>query len=242
MLRLMEKHDLYQGYQLKRRQMNALLSHLSYTLEPLNSPFNVGNVEVRELASLIGTLVSTFPAIEYGPLYYRNLEEDKKIALKLNKGKWDRIVHLSQVSIADIKWWLSHIENAPSPISHGEPALIITSDASLKGWGAVCNGIRTGGAWTTQEGTEQDADGQSNRRPHCSILASPKVLSHTYENVDRQACASVSETDPATAAGKPEHASPSSRETEVVGMQSIRHAFKSRGLSDTATNLLMSSW
>ncbi|GFO50200.1 hypothetical protein PoB_007670500 [Plakobranchus ocellatus] len=86
-------------------------------------------------------------------------------------------------------------------------------------------------------GTEQDTDGQSNKYRHCSILASPNVLSHPYENVNRQACASVSETDPVTAAGKPEHASPSSRETEVVRMQSIRHAYKSRGLSYTAISV-----
>ncbi|GFO38891.1 reverse transcriptase [Plakobranchus ocellatus] len=93
-----------------------------------------------------------------------------------------------------------------------------------------------------RHGTEQDTDRQSNRRPHCSILASSNVLFHPYENVDRQASASVIETDHLTAAGKPEHASPSSREMEVVGTQSIRHAYKSRGLSDTATNLLMSLW
>ncbi|GFO36447.1 acyl-CoA thioesterase 9, mitochondrial [Plakobranchus ocellatus] len=62
--------------------------------------------------------------------------------------------------------------------------------------------------------TEQDTEGQSNELPHCSILDSSNVLSYPYENVDRQACASLSETDPLTAAGKPEHSSPSSQETE----------------------------
>ena len=31
------------------------------------------------------------------------------------------------------------------------PSLVIFSDASLSGWGAVCNGVRTGGPWTTAE-------------------------------------------------------------------------------------------
>lgn len=31
------------------------------------------------------------------------------------------------------------------------PTLVIFSNASLSGWGAVCNGIRTGGPWTVDE-------------------------------------------------------------------------------------------
>ena len=31
---------------------------------------------------------------------------------------------------------------------NGDPDLTIETDASLLGWGAVCNGIRTGGLWT----------------------------------------------------------------------------------------------
>ena len=38
---------------------------------------------IREVASLIGTLVATFLGVEYGPLYYRNLESDKDSALKV---------------------------------------------------------------------------------------------------------------------------------------------------------------
>ncbi|GFO37232.1 reverse transcriptase/ribonuclease h/methyltransferase [Plakobranchus ocellatus] len=47
----------------------------------------------------------------------------------------------------------SHLlrDNASFPIAHGEAALIITSDASLERWNAICDGIRAGGAWTTQE-------------------------------------------------------------------------------------------
>jgi len=107
--------------------------------------------KIRKIAALIGTFVSTFPAMEHGPLYYRNLEEDKKRALKMHRGQWDQKMRLSPASKIEIGWWNSHIHNATSPISHGEPQLIITSDASLIGWGAFCNGVKTGGAWTAQE-------------------------------------------------------------------------------------------
>ena len=41
---------------------------------------------IREIASLIGTLVSTFPGVELWPLYYRSLERDKDLALKTALG------------------------------------------------------------------------------------------------------------------------------------------------------------
>ena len=37
---------------------------------------------IREVALLIGTLVSTFPGVQFGPLHYRTLERDKNLALR----------------------------------------------------------------------------------------------------------------------------------------------------------------
>ncbi len=37
---------------------------------------------IRKIASLTGTLVGTFPGVEFGPVYYRNLEYDKDAASK----------------------------------------------------------------------------------------------------------------------------------------------------------------
>ena len=36
---------------------------------------------IREVTSLIGTLVSTFPGVQFGPLH-RTLERDKNLALR----------------------------------------------------------------------------------------------------------------------------------------------------------------
>ena len=33
---------------------------------------------VREVAQVIGKMVASFPAVRYGPLHYRSLENDKK--------------------------------------------------------------------------------------------------------------------------------------------------------------------
>lgn len=41
-------------------------------------------VLIRDLASFIGTIVATFPDVQYGPLYYRHLEWNKIYALAQN--------------------------------------------------------------------------------------------------------------------------------------------------------------
>ena len=45
------------------------------------------NVTIREVASLIGNLVASFPALSHGELFYRSLEKDKIKALKNSKVK-----------------------------------------------------------------------------------------------------------------------------------------------------------
>ena len=57
---------------------------------------------------------------------------------------------LSEGAKSDLIWWINNVEPAENPISHGDPSMIITSDASGKGWGAVCEkseNPKTGGRW-----------------------------------------------------------------------------------------------
>ena len=46
-------------------------------------------ISIRELASLIGILVSTLPVVQFGPFYYRELERQKIQALRCNAGSFD---------------------------------------------------------------------------------------------------------------------------------------------------------
>ena len=45
-------------------------------------------MSIQELAEVIGLLVSSFPGVLYGPLFYRHLEHDKIMALRQNKGNY----------------------------------------------------------------------------------------------------------------------------------------------------------
>lgn len=94
-------------------------------------------VTVQELAEAIGIIVYNFPGVEFGPLFYRGLERDKSCALKQSKGNFLSKLQLSSDAIAELNWWRKNIESATNHVAHGNPDIIITTDASTLGWEAV---------------------------------------------------------------------------------------------------------
>ena len=106
---------------------------------------------IRNVAKVIGFLVSSFPAVEFAEMYYRYLELDRISALRVNKGNFDSIMALSAQSKTELTWWVNHVLTASEPISHGNPDLTLTTDASHVGWGAVFGDTSTGGFWRLEE-------------------------------------------------------------------------------------------
>lgn len=56
-------------------------------------------VKIREVAKVIGHLISSLPGVKYGALYYRNLEKNKVAALKLTKGNFEETMCISHNGI-----------------------------------------------------------------------------------------------------------------------------------------------
>ena len=108
------------------------------------------SITVRELLTVIGQMVASFPAVEHARLYYRILDNENSAALKHAKGNFDAI-DLSEKSRQHIRWWISNLSSTSCPISHGNPNVTIQTDASNSGWGGVRNKTTTGGQWTTGE-------------------------------------------------------------------------------------------
>ena len=92
-------------------------------------------VSIMQLAKVVGLLVASLPGVELGSIFYRRLDIAKNEALKLNKGNFEAKLLLTNDMICDLFWWINNIHTTFKPISHGNPVLIIYSDASLKGWG-----------------------------------------------------------------------------------------------------------
>ena len=69
-------------------------------------------ITIRDLARLNGKLVSSFPGVAYGPLFYRDLEMAKTEALKLNRGNYDSTMVLSDDMKSELQWWVDNLETA----------------------------------------------------------------------------------------------------------------------------------
>ena len=51
--------------------------------------FNKNESSIRKVARVLGLMVSTFSAVQYGPLFYRNIEKEKIMALKKSKDNFE---------------------------------------------------------------------------------------------------------------------------------------------------------
>lgn len=109
------------------------------------------NVKIRVVARVLGLMVSSFSAVEYAPLYYRSIEKEKSSALKACQGNFDSFMCLTDDMRTELKWWIDNLATQKRRICHGNADIIIITDASSYGWGAVCDTEKIGGRWNEQE-------------------------------------------------------------------------------------------
>ena len=129
---------------LPNSKVESIKSHCNYLLALLE-------VSVRDLSQLIGKLTASIQAIFPAPLHYRHLQHLKHQALALRKG-YDATIPLSIEAREELHWWLAHL-NAWNgrALLHPPPDIVIETDVSRTGWGAVCQGVQTGGLWSQME-------------------------------------------------------------------------------------------
>ena len=92
---------------------------------------------IREVASVVGQMVSCFPGVKYAPLYYRALENGKTDALKMNGWNLDERMLIFDIAKKDMSWWLSNIHNDPCHVMPMKYKITLKCDSSLEGWGSV---------------------------------------------------------------------------------------------------------
>ena len=110
-------------------------------------------ITIRELARVISLIVTSSPAVRFGPLHYRQLEKETSTALKLSRGEFDQEVHLSQAGIGELTWWINNIQSASNDVCCSDPYIVISSDASNEGWGCECQGVSSEELWLPVEKT-----------------------------------------------------------------------------------------
>ena len=109
-------------------------------------------ITLRNLASLIGLLEASRPAIWRAPLHFRHLQCDLIWGLQMNRETYDALITLSTSARGELAWWLENTRSTNgSPVHLPPPDMLITTDASMKGWGAVHHSLETNGRWSQQE-------------------------------------------------------------------------------------------
>ena len=107
----------------------------------------------RQLASVIGSVISLFPAVPLRKLHYRALEKDKTVALKKTSGNFDKFVaRISVKAIDELNWWLTEISHARRDIHLPDIDFTIHGDTTEIDWGATDGNNPTGGKWIEEKG------------------------------------------------------------------------------------------
>lgn len=139
-------------------ELNSINMTLGLPTEKRNKILNLvkdiskrKHIKIREYAKFLGVLTSSCPAIAYGWLYTKLFEREKYLALRQSKDNYDCKMIIRTNQKYDFIWWERQIMISCNPIRNGQYVLEIFSDASLTGWGVMCNRERSHGFWDSEE-------------------------------------------------------------------------------------------
>ena len=106
---------------------------------------------LRNLAKFIGMIIATFDAFPRGKLHFRKLESAKSNTLKNEYGNYDANIAVNQTIREETTWWLDiPCDDVKSSIKKPPITIVICTDASNTGWGAVSetDNSYTQGKWS----------------------------------------------------------------------------------------------
>ena len=108
-------------------------------------------MKVVDLAQAVGILVSSLPGVQFGSLYYRQLEIEKNLALNASSGNFQVLLSLLPKALSELTWWMNNVDKAFNTISHENPEVEIKTDASKTGWGVHFGNNSSQGLWSITE-------------------------------------------------------------------------------------------
>ena len=113
--------------------------------------FEISVAPIREVARIVGLLVASFSAVEFGRLYYRHLERAKIQALHANNGDFDAPMDINDEMRLELRWWIDKVRVQKRCIIRPPVDVEIYTDASPLGWGAHLRDTTIGGRWSDSE-------------------------------------------------------------------------------------------
>ncbi|WAR30575.1 hypothetical protein MAR_033117 [Mya arenaria] len=104
--------------------------------------------KIRDVARILGLLVSSFRLLSLSIV----LQNCAKIqALQHHAGDYESMMSITESIKNELSCWIQNLSHQNRQIIHGNPDLIITTDASSFGWGAVSENESIGGRWDDTE-------------------------------------------------------------------------------------------
>ena len=104
------------------------------------------------LSRLLRKLNHASQAIPPAPLFYRNMQQSLRQALTYGTREYSNPVRINLETRRELQWWIDHLNRWNGKfLLNQKPSLTIETDASTTGWGATCQGVRTGGPWSHHE-------------------------------------------------------------------------------------------
>jgi hypothetical protein len=117
------------------------------------SLLNQNLVKLRDLASVLGNFSWAIPTVPFAQGHCRLLQKFYIRSVRYFEDL-NKTVVLPTEARADLEWWVANLRHSNGKAFFlSDPDLEICSDASLKGWGAVCDGITTRGPWLKEDGS-----------------------------------------------------------------------------------------
>nr|ACB38666.1 reverse transcriptase [Daphnia pulex] len=116
------------------------------------SALAVDSISLREIASIMGNFTWAIPAIPFAQAHFRSMQS--YYISRARRAGYDLKTKcvLSAAARLDLQWWISSLKVDRDKLFFPDVTdLEIYTDASLSGWGACCNGVRTRGSWTAAD-------------------------------------------------------------------------------------------
>ena len=111
------------------------------------------HVRARKLAHTVGKMVAAKEAIRFSMVHVRYLQRVLNIAVRQPMG-YESVAYITKEAQQELNWWVEESQSQNGcPIQAVTPDLVIQTDASKLGWGAIWGMQKTGGLWSLKEKT-----------------------------------------------------------------------------------------
>ena len=113
--------------------------------------YRAQEITLSELTRLLGTLTSTIQAILPARLQFLYLQQ-QQIARPKRSASYMATVTLNAMANKELAWCIKNLESSNGWVIIQPPSqILMQTDTSKKGWGAMCQGIRNGSLRSKKE-------------------------------------------------------------------------------------------